>query len=320
MNSIYTFIIFLLILFIYLHVVNYNKKNNDTEIYEIDNSVSKPVFENILNLKQPVFFMFENDYMYNINYDFLNNVLENEEIELHNCNDNDNYFFREKYSNLIKLKNTNEKYISENNYELLSRTKIVKYLNNCDGSLRPPMVTKCQYDIVLGTKESYTNLKTELNFRNFILVNHGKIELILISPKYKDVINTTFDNDNFIEYTTMTPFNSNNKNVFENIEFKRVMLNTGNMMYIPVHWYYSIKILTDDTVVCGFKYNTIISNICSIPKHMLKYLEIMNTKYNITKKYDNIIVNENKNIKKEEIKEEIKEEKKERKKKKEKKK
>jgi hypothetical protein len=58
MNFLITFCIFVIILFLYVHINEQYKKSEDLEIYETD-YVSNTNLQTICNLKQPVLFKFD---------------------------------------------------------------------------------------------------------------------------------------------------------------------------------------------------------------------------------------------------------------------
>ena len=60
MKIIFSFFIFCLVLFIYLHIQFHLKTSNDLEIYEIDD-VSKDKLEEICDLRQPILFNYNNE-------------------------------------------------------------------------------------------------------------------------------------------------------------------------------------------------------------------------------------------------------------------
>ena len=59
MKLIVAVLIFCLVLFLYIHIFYHLKTSNDLEVYEIEQP-SKEKLEEICNLRQPVFFEYEN--------------------------------------------------------------------------------------------------------------------------------------------------------------------------------------------------------------------------------------------------------------------
>ena len=101
MKVLFTFFIFCLVLFIYLHVQFHLKTSEDLEMYEID-FPSKDRLEEMCDIRQPVLFDFENQSI--VETTSLNHITHNYhifEIKIRNINDMDNnnselYFLSEK--------------------------------------------------------------------------------------------------------------------------------------------------------------------------------------------------------------------------------
>ena len=64
MNYIISILLFCIVLFIYLHIYHHLKTSNDLEVYSIEEP-SKDKLEEICNLRQPVYFNFNNDNLKN---------------------------------------------------------------------------------------------------------------------------------------------------------------------------------------------------------------------------------------------------------------
>ena len=64
-----------------------------------------------------------------------------------------------------------KKYITENNYDFLEETGANKVFSYNDMFLRPPLVSKCDYDFMSkGTAESHTPLRYNLTYRNYFFM------------------------------------------------------------------------------------------------------------------------------------------------------
>ena len=54
-----------------------------------------------------------------------------------------------------------------------------------------------------------------------------------------------------------------------------ITLKKGRFLSIPAYWFYSIKILTNDTIVSLFKYKTFMNSIAIVPDFLKKYYMII---------------------------------------------
>ena len=297
-------IVFLLILFIYIHVYFQLRTNNDLELYEIDQG-SKDNLEEICNIRQPVIFDFNSEKI--IQYSNKTYLLENYkafEIKIRNAKE-ENYdseiYMPIPFDSAIKLFNEDSKetYFSENNTEFLQETGIIKHFQYNDEFLRPYMVSNCNYDIMFGSENTATPFRYELNYRNYFLVTEGIITIKMAPPKSSKYLHLVKDYENFEFRSPINPWNPQHKYVadFDKIKCLEVTLNIGQTIYIPPYWFYSIKFLKNSSISC-FKYRTYMNNISIIPHIALYALQPQNIKHEVIKKID---INElNTSLKKEE--------------------
>ena len=301
MKEVVAVVVFCLILFIYLHVHFHLKKVDDLEIYEICQP-SKEKLEEVCDFRQPVVTDFKNDNIIekcNLNnikmnyngYDIkIRNVKErDDETELYiplGINESIELFKRDKES----------KYVSENNYDFLEETGLIKLYRNNDMFLRPSMVSSCNYDILFASLNVETPLRYEVNYRNYFIVTHGKVIIRLLVPKSKKYLYATNDYDNFEFISPVNPWNvqPEYRADFNKLRTIDVTLISGQMIHIPAYWWYSIKFVKSNTTICVFKYKTYM-NTLAISNHLfMRLLQGQNTKRVIAKKM-NIFENKKNN-------------------------
>lgn len=286
MNILINLLIFLIVLFLYLHIIFQLKKNNDLEILEI-NEPTKEQLEEICDLRQPVIFNF-NKNIEHLNIDNLLKDYSAFDINIRNNKDNENdselYLpLSLKEANLLLEKDISNVYISENNKDFLDETSNIKYLNNNDIFLRPSFVSYCYYDLFLGNTNSYTPFRYDIYYRNYIFVNEGSITIRLTPPKNDKYLNVIKDYEMFEFKSDIDIWNVQNKyqNDFDKIKCLDVELKSGQIIYIPAYWFYSIK-YNKKSVLCNFKYTTFTNNIAILPEYIMHILQHTNTKRKIT--------------------------------------
>ena len=139
MKIIIGFFIFCLVLFIYLHIQFHLKTSNDLEMYEVD-EFSKEKLEEILDVRQPVLFDFDNrKIVENTNQTFINSYYPAFEVKLRNSKDetddeNAELFIPLPLHAATKLFHEDQKsnYISENNGDFLQETGVIKNMSYYD--------------------------------------------------------------------------------------------------------------------------------------------------------------------------------------------
>ena len=301
MKEIIAVVVFCSILFIYLHVHFHLKKVDDLEIYEICQP-SKEKLEEVCDFRQPVVTDFNNQSIIdkcNLNYVKANYT--GYDIKIRNVKERDDE--TELYIPLgivesidLFKKDKESKYMSENNYDFLDESGLIKIYRNNDMFLRPSMVSSCNYDILFASLNVETPLRYEVNYRNYFVVTHGKAIVRLLVPKSKKYLYATNDYDNFEFISPVNPWNVQDeyRADFNKLRTIDVTLITGQMIHIPAYWWYSIKFVKSNTTICVFKYKTYM-NTLAISNHLfMRLLQGQNTKRVIAKKM-NIVENKKNN-------------------------
>ena len=290
MKTLISILIFCIVLFIYLHINFHLRTSNDLEVYEIDQP-SKEKLEEICDLRQPVIFDYNVDGLLNdCNIDNIEKNYGAFDIKVRNVKEYDDV--SELYLPLtlntgreIFRKDSEERYLSENNQEFLEETSLIKNMRYNDNFLRPYSVSNCIYDLLFSSNNTKTILKYELNYRNFFLVTQGSVKIKLISPKSSKYLYTIKDYDNFEFLSPVNPWDVQNqfKSDFDKLKTLEVTLNKGQIIFIPAYWWYSIW-FEENTSLVSFKYKTYMNNI-AISNHLLvNMLQNQNVKREIAKK------------------------------------
>lgn len=300
MKEIVAVVVFCIILFIYLHVHFHLKKVDDLEIYELCQP-SKEKLEEVCDFRQPVVTDFNNQSIIekcNLNYVKANYT--GYDIKIRNVKERDDE--TELYIPLgivesidLFKKDKESKYMSENNYDFLDETGMIKLYRNNDMYLRPSMVSSCHYDLLFGSLNVETPLRYDVNYRNYFVVTHGKAIVRLLVPKSKKYLYATNDYDNFEFISPVNPWNVQDeyRADFSKLRTIDVTLIAGQMIHIPAYWWYSIKFVKSNTTICVFKYKTYM-NTLAISNHLvMKLLQGQNTKRVVAKKMN---LSENKKL------------------------
>jgi hypothetical protein len=286
MNILINLIIFIIVLFLYLHITFQLKINNDLEILEIENP-TKEQLEDICDLRQPVLFEYNNKIIEDINFKKIEDGYSAFDIKIRKLNDNqeDTELYLPltlKETIILFEKDSDKKYFSENNKEFLEETSIIKNFNSDDLFLRPSFVSLCMYDLLIGYPNIYTPLRYDIYYRNYFLVTEGKIIIRLTPPKnykYLDV----FRDYEIIEFRSNIDIwnvQEKYKNDYEKIKCLDIELTAGQIIYIPAYWFYSIKYIEKSTI-CNFKYSTFMNNFAILPEYIMHIFQNNNTKRKI---------------------------------------
>ena len=292
-KTIVAFFIFCLVLFIYLHVQFHLKTGEDLEMYEIDQP-SKDKLEEICDIRQPVLFDFDNEkILETTNNTYISNNYSAFEIKIRNTTENDSS--TELYiplalhaANKLFEEDKTHHYYSENNKDFLEETNVIKNFKYNDEFLRPYMVSNCNYDIMMGSAETITPFRYEINYRNFFMLTQGSAQIKMAPPHSAKYLYPIYDYENFEFRSPVDPWKPQAKYVadFDKIKCLEFTLLPGKTLFVPAYWWYSIKFNGSNTSISCFHYRTYMNNIAITQYVALHALQIQNVKRNVVKKID----------------------------------
>jgi len=286
MELLINLLILCIILFLYIHIYNQIKTSNYLEVYEIEN-ISKDKFEELCDLKQPL--LINNITLLNFDIPYIQENYGSFDLKLTNRRTND-MFLPMKLVTALELfdKDISGNYISENNKEFLDETSLIKQFSSNDLFLRPIGTSSIEYDLLLGSINSYSPLSYNLNCRNYYSVLSGSIEVTLCPPKDYKYLYVNKDYDNFKFTSAIDILEPQDKYIheFEKVKFLRIVLEPNRLLQIPAYWFFSIKILESKTLICNFKYTTYMNSLAMTPDLFIKFLQNNNIKKNLAKVAD----------------------------------
>ncbi len=289
MSSLISFLIFILILLIYIHITAQYKKSEDLEIYEADYKSNQDI-QDVCDIRQPVLFQIQR-----INPTFfehkISDILQHSKGENNACikdvNDLDsgdsiNLPFRSAYG--LMETDTRSRFYSENNFDMTE--EIIEYhFKTMDEFLKPKFTLQTKYDVMFGSDGAYTALKYHTFYRHFICVQSGSITVKMTPWKSSKLLHIDNDYEHYEFRSRINVWNPQEKylNEMEQLKFLEFNVSEGMMLYIPPYWFYSIKFIKKDddlAMVGGFTYNSVMNITANLPKWGMYYLQ----QYNITQK------------------------------------
>ena len=294
--------IFCIVLFLYLHIHFHLKRSNDLEVYEIEQP-SKQRLEEVCDIRQPTTFEFYNEQVLaQLSYQSIHTNYRAFDIHIRDVSkaprtdaaadtakapqkgtENEVVLYIPvtfKIAHEVLKKDTEMKYISEHNADFIDDTGLIKIFQLNDEFLRPYMVSRCMYDIMLASARTTTPLRYEVNYRNYFLVTQGTIKILLIPPKDTRYLYPINDYDILEFRSPVNPWKvqPEYQDDFDKIKTLEVELFQGMVMFIPAYWWYSIQFIGSETSVCSFKYRTHMNTLSIAPQLSLNVLQNMNIK------------------------------------------
>ena len=289
-------LLFLIILFLYIHIVHQYKRSEDLEIYEMDYA-SNDHLQEVCDIKQPVLFEYRSvnpEFFTKVNYDRVSDdFYANTDIKVKDIND---YWDTDDAVDYVVLPfqtGTNlmrtdpkSKYFTENNEEFLEESGLLGLFQSNDSNIKPYFTALSKYDICSASKNTVTPLRYHTGYRQYLCVNTGKISVKMTPWKSTKYL---YQNKDFENYEFRSPVNvwkpqKKYMHEMDKVKFLEFEVLEGHMLFIPPYWWYSIKYTSEeDTLVCGFSYNSIMNYVANSPDIAKYYLQQHNIKKRITK-------------------------------------
>jgi hypothetical protein len=253
---------------LYIHVADQLKTSNEMNVYETIFQ-SKEQLNNVCKLRQPIIFYYDN--FPEFKREYLIDKYGSQTILIKNVDSNDQIPFKLKEAISLIDKDTTGSYYIEKNSDLIElklRERIEKYETN----LRPIFTGKSIYDILIGSNESNTPFKYEINYRNYFLVTEGSIRIKLAPPKSEYYLDPQIDYETLDITSLINVWKTPN---IDNVEIIDIVANEGQMIQIPPYWWYSIQFEKDASVL-SLKYRTYMNTITIIPQIFMQILQLQN--------------------------------------------
>jgi hypothetical protein len=290
MNFFVSFLVFLIILFLYIHIINQLKTSEDLEIYEMDYSTNSQLQE-VCEVKQPVLFEFESvytDIFENLSKEEIFSKYGSYDVKIKDCRDYDQSTDSVDYvvlslqsSQSLLESDSGSHYFSENNEELVNESGLSSEYKELDTYLKPSFTLQSKYDIMFGSQNTATPLRYHLNYRQFFIVKSGKIHVKMTPMKSKKYLKPIKDYDNYEFRSPINVWNPQPEYFHEmdKLKFLEFDVHAGHVLYIPAYWWYSIK-YEKDTIIYSATYNSIMNCVAHLPQWVLYFLQ----QHNIYKK------------------------------------
>jgi len=294
MDFYFTIFIFIIVLFLYVHIISQYKKSEDLEIYEMDYA-SNTNLQEVCNIKQPVLFEFKH-----VNPDIFTDLDLNtlkkhgtHDVRVKESNDSSDYVML-KYESFKGLMDSdvNSRFFTEGNHEFIEEAGLYSEFAELNPYLKPAFTIQTKYDIMLGSKDTSTPLRYHTNERYFLVVVSGKIHVKMSPWKSRKYLHPIMDYDNY-EFRSPIDAWDNAKNNAKNAEYMNDVdklkylefdVNAGHILYIPPYWWYSIKYSSEpDTLVLGATYNSVVNIMANTPDIIRYYIQQQSTVTKVTR-------------------------------------
>ena len=297
MNFFITFLIFMIILFLYVHINDQYKKSEDLEIYEMD-YISNSELQIICNVKQPTIFEFKKvlpDFFSKIENGEPFKKCENIDIKVKDVLDYWNPNLKSvdpiilpngSFQTLMKS-DPKGHYYMEDNQDFLEETELLSEIRELDDYFKPPFNFQSKYDLLMGSSDCVTPLRYHTDYRRFLVVSTGKISVKMTPWKSRKHLHPIIDYDNYEFFSKLNPWSTQKEfmNDMDKLKFLEFEVVAGYVLYIPPFWWYSVKFYPD-TQVASASYQTVMNVLSNAPDLFRYYLQFHNTKVKMSRTLD----------------------------------
>lgn len=279
MHFFYQIVLFVLIVFLYLHIRFQLKIVDDLEIYEIDYTDNDNL-QNICDIRSPVIFNAPSP-VKSLDTERFTKHQANHDVNIYDAHDNAaaggmsapvKLSFQAAH-NMISMDKTS-KYYSANNWDFLTETELRDKYEVADSVFVPHMNAQSYYDLILGSRNTYTPLSYHVDFRRFLYVSRGQITIKMTYWKSEKYLVHRKNWRDFVFYSPMNVWNvqPEYEENYEKIKFVEIVVPAGRVIYIPPYWWHSIKFTAQNTEIMGFYYRTYMNLIAIYPRLFMRSL------------------------------------------------
>jgi hypothetical protein len=260
MNGIYPFVVFLVVIFLYIHIISEYKVSEDLEVYEMDYKTNSNLQETC-DVRQPVIFELPTRISFPSLETFKQPIMIK---DLKDYSDVDKISVDSvelpcsTYIQLIK-NDASSSYFSENNHAFIDESGLGKIFTELDVYLKPNNVLSTKHDILIAKDGVCTPFRYHTDSRRFLYVANGLVKIKMTSKKYSKYLNEIKDFEN-LEFRSQTDV-WNNSAMLDKIQFIEFDIQCGQVVYIPSFWWYSIKYYAPDTLLLECKYSSIANKV-----------------------------------------------------------
>lgn len=270
MNYLQIVVIFLLVLFIYIHIQFQITSADERQIYVIDKPVNAPI-EDVFELKQPIVFRMLS--IINITLENLLSHHHNIDISVYDNtrkNTHSNILSSISATHALVKGDAHAKYYSEKNTDIFSRiptTSPLHEITKKHAIFTPPLCSRTYNDVLFGSVGSTTIPQYSVMFRNIFSVTSGTLHIRLIHPddfaNRGEQIKPDYTNMSFFASSDTDLWNDNDNNII------KATIHMGESFSIPPYWVYSFQ-YEEDTFVSSTSFNSYMTEIATA-QHTLLY-------------------------------------------------
>ena len=261
-----TIVIFILILFLYVHVQKEYKYFTDLQLYEVDYTNKKQFLEEI-QTKLPIITRLSLPCIdHEQLQDYIQDDLYVKDIkEMYQTQEIQNIPLNYSRASILLETDKHASYFSSNNHHVLHLFDNIT--SAWDNHLKSN-ASFASYDVLFGSKHAVTPYKYHTNTSMYLCIppRNKEVRIRLMPFSQNHILNVVHDYELLEFWGAKLPNNvSHSKNSLD------TFLYSGQLLYIPPYWFYSIEFLDSKTIVNQIKYSSYINYLSNL-KYNMKHL------------------------------------------------
>ena len=281
-------LVFLLVLFAYVHIMAQYAKSQDMEIYEADFAGNAGLQE-ICDVRQPVVVELRGAAPGFFAEATLPKFLRAGATSLVALRDGGDYLaagdapvegIALPFKTVVEMldADADARLFSDGNADFAEDADLAADLGELDRLLRPPGTVQTRYDVMLGARGAHTPLRWAADHRRFVVVCAGSVSVKMTpfkSGKYLHEVRDYASCEFRSQIDVWAP-PARFAGDLERVKFLEFELPAGSALYVPPYWWYSLRYAeAEDSLLLGYTYNTLLNRLanagdlarCALQRH-----------------------------------------------------
>jgi hypothetical protein len=255
-------ILFIAILFLYVHLQHQYKYHKDIQIYETEFK-SKKGYQETCSLRQPTITTINDIIPLNANFiskykDLQYNIKDTRDYLKEHTNSIETVSLNYSQTSVLFDTDKNGHFYTDNNFD---NEVLRQVATSWDNILKPTNTVYSKYDVLFGSKNTVTPYFYHTSTSKFLFITGKEIRVQMYSFAHSSTLRPTKDYENYEFWSTVQP---NDKSV----EF---FVYQGQVLFIPPYCFYSIQFKHHETIICTAEYSTGL-NLLANAKHIMLYI------------------------------------------------
>jgi hypothetical protein len=302
MDFFITVCIFVVLFFIYVHIIDHYKKSEDMEIYEMDYTNGEQLQE-VCKVKQPTLFEFQSIFPRFYEAVTLDKILDKsgdrDQTSVVQVKDTTEYRLLPpidtidpvplSFASYFTLSNTDSRshYITQDNGPFIETAGLLSSIEDVDEFFKPDYTVHREYDLLMGSKGAYTPMQYHTHYRRFVVVASGKLQVKMTPWRNSKYMHPVVDYENY-EFRGAADVWLPQPQMTGDIEhtpFLECDVQEGFVLYVPPYWWYSIRYDTAATLAITATYDSTMSVLANAPDLTKYWIQQQNIREKVVRTF-----------------------------------